>query len=124
MAKDIYEDSLEPKEKPIDIVSTNGFDVETIAKKIYYDFKVNQVCKIAGHKVFANDLIINGEKIIEAIRKLDEKENMNKQAKDGRARRKYRFHARAVGGPFAHKMFRWEKRIIDNEIIYIIWRIQ
>lgn len=95
-----------------------------IAKKIYNDFEVGASCVIMG---FIEDeankrLIQKGQAVIDAITLMYEDEFMHSNA-DKKFRR-YKYKKDSIGGPIAHKIFTFDKKIINNEPRYIIWRYQ
>lgn len=94
--------------------------IEEIVFKIYYDFDVMASCKISGFVMHEGlkKLIPKGELVIEELRKLDLQENISE------GKRKYKYKKDSVGGPIAHKIFVWEKRVVDQEVRYTIWRYQ
>jgi hypothetical protein len=99
--------------------------VQDIARKIYEDFDVMASCSIYGFVMheLEHKLIPKGELVIEELRRMDEKENMGIGAAGGRYR-KYKYRKDSVGGPIAHKIFTWEKRVVESEPRYTIWRYQ
>lgn len=95
-----------------------------IAKKIYKDFDVHSSCSIYG---FYTDLINQkivpkGEVVLEELKELYEADQY--ETKAGRMVRKFQYRGDSIGGPIAHKIFTWEKRIVESEPRYTIWRFQ
>ena len=102
------------------------YDTDTadeIAKKIYIYFEVMASCSIYGFVTKGESLIPKGQCVLDSLRKLDEMENIKKDA-IGRLIRKFKYRKDSIGGPIAHKIFTWEIRIIDSEPRYTIWRYQ
>ncbi len=105
-------------------MGTKIYDNDTpfnIASKIYGGFELHQSCTIMGfyRREADMELVPKGEIIMGIIEELYKGEYCYKDGK-----RKNQFKPNSVGGPIAHKIFTWEKRIINNEVRYTIWRIQ
>lgn len=92
--------------------------------KIYHDFEVGEVCTIIGFLVDDNNqrMIQKGQAVIDEIKRHYETEYMT--TTDQKTYRKFKYKNNAVGGPIAHKIFTFDKKIINNEPRYIIWRYQ
>ncbi len=95
---------------------------EDIARKIYNHFEVHQACTIFGFYRGDEDLIPKGKIVVDFIEMLYSLDFC--RDKGGKQYRVYSFKPNSVGGPIAHKIFTWEKRIVDNEVRYTIWRSQ
>lgn len=95
---------------------------DAIARKIWNNFEVHQSCTIYGFYRDGEELIPKGEAILRILRALYEVDHCWDKA--GKQFRKYQWKANSVGGPIAHKIFTWEKRVVDNEVRYTIWRFQ
>lgn len=97
-------------------------DYLTMAQKIYDTFDVNHSCTIKGLVVDRDtqEVFPKGELVLEQINKLDIAENYDKRGK----RRKRVKPKDSIGDFVAGKIFKYEKRIKDKKIIYLIWRIQ
>lgn len=95
-----------------------------IARKIFYDIDVMASVSIYGFYMneASQKLVPKGEIILEQLKQLDEEENLS--FRKDRTVRKYRFRPDSIGGPIAHKIFTWEKRVVDDEPRYTIWRYQ
>lgn len=65
-------------------------------------------------------IITKGEAVVQRLTWLYEHEYYGH---GGRAR-DYTFKAKSVGGPIAHPIFTWDKKIVDSEPRVIIWRFQ
>lgn len=96
--------------------------IKEIARKIYYKFAINQSCTIFGIEIFEDVAVPRGELVLKDILALYELEYMRWQGI--KYIRKREFPKNSIGGELAHPIFRWEKRIIDNNVRYTIWRIQ
>lgn len=104
------------------------YDTDTvfdIARKVYEDFDVMASCTIYGFVLHEEkkQLIPKGELVVDCLKRMDADEHLKKNA-IGSMMRQYKYKKDAVGGPIAHKIFVWEKRIIDSEPRYTIWRFQ
>lgn len=97
----------------------NTDTVAEIAFKIYYDFDVLTSCTIFGFVIGENDVFEKGRLVLDEIEKLYKGECL-----DDRGNRKYKMKKDSIGGPLAHKIFTWERRIVDKEPRYTIWRYQ
>lgn len=60
-----------------------------------------------------------GEEVLRIIDEFDRKENHFANGQRKKVKPKD-----SVGGVLGHKIFRWQKTILDNEVRYLIWRIQ
>lgn len=96
-------------------------DYLTMAEKIYYHFEVNQSCTIKGFIIDEGEPIPKGKMVLEQINNLDRFENYDKSY---RPRRKRVKPPNSIGDFVAGKIFKWEERIHDRKIIYLIWRMQ
>lgn len=103
--------------KTIRIYETD--DYMTMADKIYNSFEVNQSCTVRGFIVDRNDVIPKGRLVLDHIDKMDKFDHLDKQS-----RRKRVKPPNSIGDFVAGKIFKWEERIQDRKIIYLIWRMQ
>jgi hypothetical protein len=97
-------------------------DYITMAQKIYETFDVHHSCTIKG-LVLDRDkevYIPKGELVLEQINRLDIAENYDKF---GRRRRRVK-PVNSIGDYVAGKIFKYEQRIKDKKVIYLIWRVQ
>lgn len=92
-----------------------------IARKIYESFDVLASCNIYGMVLNDKERVLfpKGEAVLKHIEDLYGLDFLYANGK-----RKYVFKKDTIGGPIAHKVFSWEKRIVDSEVRYTIWRIQ
>lgn len=99
--------------------------VEQIAKKVFYEFDVMASVTIYGFVMNEQEqkLMPKGEAVLEYIRKLDQFNNF-KDRENSKPVRYFKYKKDSIGGPIAHKIFTWEKRIVDSEPRYTIWRYQ
>jgi hypothetical protein len=99
--------------------------VVDIARKIYNNFNVLEVCEVYGwfDDVDRQTILEKGEMVLAEIRRLDEDEHV-KWTKTGKRLRENRYKAGTIGGPIAHKIFTWDRTIVNNEPRHRIWRIQ
>jgi len=97
-------------------------DYLTMAKKIYESFDLHHSCTIKGLVLDRDkqEFIPKGELVLEHINRFDIAENFDKR---GRRRKRVK-PANSIGDFVAGKIFKYEKRIKDKKIIYLIWRIQ
>jgi hypothetical protein len=103
------------------------YDTDTpkqVAKKIYKDFDIHASASIYGfYTDIANEKIVpKGELVLEELRLMYEADQYENKA--GKMVRKFQYRSNSIGGPIAHKIFTWEKRIVDSEPRYTIWRFQ
>lgn len=97
-------------------------DWRETALKIWNNFEVNQSCKVTGFENDGLTLVPKGEMVINELTRIDLYTNTTT---DGRGRRRMvRPKGKSIGGYIAHKIFRWEKKIIDSEMVFTIWRYQ
>src|SRR5574337_186005 len=91
------------------------------AYKIYNFFEVNQSCTVRGFVVDEEkeEVTPKGKKILEMLEYHDTQDNI-----DTKGRRKRKKLPNSIGGYVASKIFRYEERILDKKIIYLIWRVQ
>lgn len=103
------------------------YDTDTLhemASKIYEKFEVMQSFCISGFVISDNDkLIAKGKIILDYIERRYKEENVSISS-DGKEKKKYKFEKDSIGGPIAHKIFKWNIRVIDKEPRYTIWRLQ
>lgn len=97
-------------------------DYMTMAEKIYKDFEVNQSCTVKGFIVDEkrDEVIPKGKLVLDHIKLLDTDEHVGKSG----LRRKRVKPVNSIGDYVAGKIFKWEERIKDRKIIYLIWRMQ
>lgn len=93
-----------------------------VIKKIWEHFEINQSCAIYGFIMHEKEsrLVPKGQVIIEELEKLDRMEHFRGE----KERRRFVYRKDSIGGPLAHKIFTYEKRVVDNEPRYTIWRYQ
>lgn len=96
--------------------------VQEIAYKIYQSFEIFQSCKVTGFIQDGRRMEAKGELVLKEIDRLDRLDNVRKMGE--KMTRKRKKPPNTVGGYVAHKIFQWEKNIVDNEVRYTIWRIQ
>jgi hypothetical protein len=94
-------------------------DYMEMAEKIYYHFEVNQSCTIKGFVFDEGEPIPKGKLVLDHINNLDKTEHYDK-----RSRRKRVKLPNSIGDYVAGKIFKWDERIQDRKIIYLIWRVQ
>lgn len=93
-----------------------------IAKKIFETFDPGDIVQVYG---FVTDMKTGktrdkGDAVLEDLRWFYEFKHYGHA---GRART-YEFVKDSIGGPILHPIFTWEKRIVDSEPRYTIWRKQ
>jgi hypothetical protein len=93
-----------------------------MAETIYNRFVVEQNCIVTGWEKRADKWYEKGQLVLDEIRKRDERDNMY-MTKQG-LKRKVKKWANSVGGHQAGKCFRFEKRVVNEEPRYTIWRVQ
>lgn len=96
-----------------------------IAKKIYEKFEVLESCTVTGWFVEPGEQLVlgKGEMVLNELRRLDSEEHID-SLKSGKNSRRNSLKPNSIGGPIAHKIFTWERRIVNNEPRYTIWRWQ
>lgn len=95
-----------------------------IARKIFNHFMVNQSCTIEGFTERTDIAEPIGRVVWNFIREMDYDENYVIE-KGRKPRRKYREPPKdAVGGRYAHKIFRHKHVMRENQLVTIIWRVQ
>lgn len=98
--------------------------VREIAEKIWEGLDVMASCTVFGFVEDCNRLIPKGEAVLIVLKELDDKENIKKIGTTGKRQRIFKYRNNSIGGPIAHKIFTWEKRIVDSDVRYTIWRYQ
>lgn len=103
---------------------TAGMDAKTMAHIIFFEFDLNQSCKIEGFEYVGKRIHPKGELVCDKLWELDRIHNCYiKEAGRSVIRIKKR-PKNSIGGYAAHKIFKWEYFILDNYVKYTIWRIQ
>lgn len=101
------------------------YDTDTlreVAQKIYNDFDVSASCSVFGFVERDRLLVPKGQIVLEYLALFDEIDHIT--YKKTKKERKYKYRPDSIGGPIANKIFTWEKRIVDGEPRYTIWRFQ
>lgn len=103
------------------------YDTDTardVAEKVYYKFDVMASCSVYGFVMNEKEekLIPKGEAVLKHLEMFDEIENIRYVGE--KKVRKHVYRKESIGGPISQKIFTWEKRIVDNEPRYTIWRYQ
>jgi len=94
-----------------------------IAKKIYDRLSVGESTTIHGWMIneVSQQLSPTGDLVLEELRYWDEVDHIS----DGkRKQRVYKYEPNSIGGPIAHKIFKWNKVFVDKKPRVTIWRIQ
>jgi len=102
------------------------YDTDTLhemASKIYDKFEVMQSFSISGFVNTGEKLEPKGKIVLDYIDRLYKTDNVMITS-DGKEKKKYKFEKDSVGGPIAHKIFKWNVRVVDKEPRYTIWRLQ
>lgn len=99
-------------------IITKEMTVREIAKIIFENFEINQSCKVEGTVIVEGRLYEKGKAVLNDLDVLDQTNNTY-NGKRKRVRPK-----ESVGGDLAHKIFRYARRIVNDEIRYTIWRMQ
>lgn len=94
-----------------------------VARKIYENFDVGESCVITGFIIQLGDSVTRGELILKEIERMDMDENI-RFISGAKKQRKYVYKKGSIGGPISQKIFTFEKRIVDSEVRYTIWRFQ
>lgn len=108
------------------------YDTDTVydmAEKIFNSFEALESVNIYGYVEIEGKLMEKGQAVLNELRILDEKANCSQyesvRHKGGLKRiRIYKFKPDSIGGPLAHKIFTHQRRIVDHEPRYTIWRFQ
>lgn len=101
------------------------YDIDSplqIASKVWEHLEIGQSVSVLGFCTMSNEILPKGEVVLSELRRLDELENV--YTSGARKTRKVKFKKDSVGGPLAQKIFVWDKRIVDKEPRYTIWRFQ
>lgn len=98
------------------------------ARKMFYTYENMMSATIVGFEVDddTGELEPKGEIALKWIERFDKLENYTlagKTAGNGMRRRRIK-PPNTIGDYLRNKIFRWEKRIVDNKIRYSVWRIQ
>lgn len=96
----------------------------SIAEHIYKKFEIGNSCTIKGFIIQGEDVISKGDLVLEELTLMDKLDNTNTPIGDKRPRRKRVQVPDSIGGYVAQKIFKFEKRIIDNTPRVTIWRMQ
>jgi len=83
-----------------------------IAHKMWHQFEVGQSITIYHF----------GEEVMERLKDIDIYENH--YMRRGVPSRKFKYYKDAVGGPIAHKIFRYKRTMDEGVPRYQIWRVQ
>lgn len=94
-------------------------DYLTIADKIFFNFDVNHSCTVKGFVIDGESVVPKGKMVLEQLEKLDLAENCDKNK-----RRKRKKPTNSIGDFVSGKIWRWEERIQDGKIVFLIWRMQ
>jgi hypothetical protein len=94
-----------------------------IASKIYERFEVLESCSVIGWSRKPEYWLGKGEEVLAELRRMDADEHI-KYMKNGKRARLNVYKPESIGGPMAHKIFVWERTIVNNEPRYRIWRVQ
>ena len=70
-----------------------------------------------------------GQAVLNELKILDENENCaeynSARHENGKKKiRIYKYKENSIGGPLSHKIFTHQRRIVDHEPRYTIWRFQ
>ena len=104
------------------------YDTDTvadIATKIFEKFDVHNSVTIFGFLLdeSTEHLAPKGELVWNELEKMDF--NLNcRMSQDAKKLRNYKWAKDSIGGPIAHKIFRKDVKIIDNQPRWTIWRTQ
>lgn len=93
-----------------------------VAEKIYTSFNPGDMVSVFGFVELPEEkkLIEKGLAVLECLRWLYERDHYSHK---GRCR-EYKYRYQSVGGAIAHPIFTWDRKMIDSEPRYIIWRFQ
>lgn len=99
--------------------------VKETAQLIFHQMIVNQSVAILGYVRDDENMTVEekGKLVIQELEKLDIEHNFQAH-KDGALRRKRSRMANSIGGFIAQKIFKYERREVDNFPRYTIWRLQ
>jgi len=121
--------TYEKHTKHTDMISTVQREdtVQASARKIFEHFEVGQSCTITGFVIMPDDSIDEkGKLVCDELIRLDFVENFNRSGStrgNGMRRRRIR-PENSIGDYLRKKTFQWQRKIIDNQVRYTIWRIQ
>jgi hypothetical protein len=89
------------------------------AVKIFEDMELHASCCISGFLKDGDEIISKGEEVLRQLEKLDTTTNVTTGG-----RRKRKKIDNTIGDYVAQKTWRWDKKIVDNQVRITIWRIQ
>lgn len=105
----------------------NGSDPpRTTAYNIYNQLEVNASIDVYGWAINEISQLLSplGDLVLEELRYWDDVANIAYFGKTKKKMRKYKYEPKAIGGPLAHKIFKFNKVVLDNVPRVTIWRIQ
>lgn len=105
----------------------NGSDPpRTTAYNIYNQLQVNVSIDIYGWAINEISQLLSplGDLVLEELRYWDEVANITYVGATKKKLRKYKYADKSIGGPLAHKIFKFNKVVLDNVPRVTIWRIQ
>lgn len=89
-----------------------------LAIAIWNNFFINQAVVIIGDIEEGGQVYEKGDAVFQYLRYLDRTENYHGN------RRKWAVPPKTTGAPKAHKMFTFQRVIIDKQAKWTIWRLQ
>lgn len=98
----------------------NTDDVDTMAEKIYRTFERGDTVSIFGWVEEGETLVPKGVRVLDKLLWFYQRDHYGHK---GRAR-EFKYRKDTIGGPIAHPIWSWEKRMVDQEPRINIWRIQ
>lgn len=115
----IIESELENPDRIMD-----GDTYLTIAFKVFNHFEIGQSCTIRGvTNLGGTHVEATSKLVLKEISDMDIRENIH-LARDGRSRRKRKAVPNSIGDYLAHKIFKYEEKIMEGVPVATIWRIQ
>lgn len=99
---------------------------EDIARKIWNKLNVGSSVDVHGWAIneISQQLSPLGDLVLEFMKFLYEVDNITYHGKLHKKQRKFYYEPKSIGGPLAHKIFKYNKVILDNNPRVTIWRIQ
>lgn len=104
----------------IKIYDTDTHDV--IAKKMWDYLDVGDFVVVRGLVLVELVMESKGDLVLRELERLDTETNF--YVSKGKKNRKYKFKNNSVGGPIAHKIFTFDKKVVEKEPRVTIWRFQ
>lgn len=119
---------------PAIVLESDNYEIT--AKKIYYEFELNQSCTVIGW--MSDDPEIEGgeglyqrvqkvvakaDEVLKELERIDNLENVRPCGAKKMTRKRKKL-PNTIGGYVAHKIFKYNRVLSDGHVRVTIWRIQ